>query len=302
MNAVFGRLPELARLIVRGRDGSRFLHNFCTNDVRSLAPGAACEAFFTDVRSRVLAHGWIAAGHDSYVIWMLDGDSARLVQHLTRYIITEAVTIEVATGECQAGRVLEESSSSSDMSGLLHVSDPARPDFALQVLWDGVWIRIEPVVDSSTPLGPVGNQSEVSRDLTVAEFHRLRIRERFPLCGVDLSEEHLAPEAGRNAAAISYQKGCYLGQEPIARLDALGHVNRELRMVAVPGAQGSIVGTVVSTMTGAPLGTISSEAFDGDRRIGLAMLRLSGISDTLFVCWPDGTRQPALVSGTTAGP
>ena len=55
-----------------------------------------------------------------------------------------------------------------------------------------------------------------------------RIQERLPVTGVDLTEEHLAPEAGRNAAAISYQKGCYLGQEPIARIHAMGHVNRQL--------------------------------------------------------------------------
>ena len=42
---------------------------------------------------------------------------------------------------------------------------------------------------------------------------------------VDVGGDHLAPEADRISQAISYTKGCYLGQEPIARLDALGHVN-----------------------------------------------------------------------------
>ena len=48
------------------------------------------------------------------------------------------------------------------------------------------------------------------------------------MLGIDLTEDNLAPEGGRNTRAISYTKGCYLGQEPIARLDALGHVNRQL--------------------------------------------------------------------------
>jgi folate-binding protein YgfZ len=59
-------------------------------------------------------------------------------------------------------------------------------------------------------------------------FHALRIEAGYPLHGIDIGSDNLAQEAGRSQQAISFTKGCYLGQEPIARLDALGHVNRQV--------------------------------------------------------------------------
>jgi folate-binding protein YgfZ len=50
----------------------------------------------------------------------------------------------------------------------------------------------------------------------------------FPLFGHDIGEDNLPQEVGRDAQAISFKKGCYLGQETVARIDALGHVNRLL--------------------------------------------------------------------------
>ena len=61
-----------------------------------------------------------------------------------------------------------------------------------------------------------------------AAFHTLRIETGFPWFGVDVTDENLPQEVGRTENAVSFTKGCYLGQEPIARLDAMGHVNREL--------------------------------------------------------------------------
>ena len=63
----------------------------------------------------------------------------------------------------------------------------------------------------------------------------LRIEAGLSVYGVDISEENLAQEVGLMITAISFTKGCYLGQEPIARIDALGHVNRELRSLRITG-------------------------------------------------------------------
>ena len=61
-----------------------------------------------------------------------------------------------------------------------------------------------------------------------AEFHRLRIEAFFPWYGVDVNATHLPQEADRDRIAISFTKGCYLGQETVARLDALGQVQKKL--------------------------------------------------------------------------
>jgi tRNA-modifying protein YgfZ len=56
----------------------------------------------------------------------------------------------------------------------------------------------------------------------------VRIEAALPQFGTDISDANLPQEVNRDAAAISFTKGCYLGQETVARLDALGHVNRLL--------------------------------------------------------------------------
>jgi folate-binding protein YgfZ len=62
-----------------------------------------------------------------------------------------------------------------------------------------------------------------------------RVLAGVPLYGIDITSDNLPQEVGRNAATISFNKGCYLGQEPVARIDALGHVNWELVRIAVSG-------------------------------------------------------------------
>jgi len=61
-----------------------------------------------------------------------------------------------------------------------------------------------------------------------SEFHRRRIETRFPWFGVDIDGANLPQEADRDTHAISFTKGCYLGQETVARLDALGQVQKKL--------------------------------------------------------------------------
>jgi folate-binding protein YgfZ len=63
----------------------------------------------------------------------------------------------------------------------------------------------------------------------------VRIEQGYPWFGVDISEDNLPQEVGRNLKAISFTKGCYLGQETVARIDALGHVNKTLCGVAFNG-------------------------------------------------------------------
>jgi folate-binding protein YgfZ len=67
-------------------------------------------------------------------------------------------------------------------------------------------------------------------------FESLRIEAVWPHYGRDISDENLAQEVNRTIQAISFKKGCYLGQEPIARIDALGHVNQELRLIRLPAS------------------------------------------------------------------
>ena len=85
----------------------------------------------------------------------------------------------------------------------------------------------------------------------IQRFDAARIEAGMPLFGVDFDDSNLPQEVGRDAEAISFTKGCYLGQETVARIDALGHVNQRIVGVRFSGTEVPAVGTeLTSAATG----------------------------------------------------
>lgn len=292
-------VPELAfaRLRITGKDRSKFLHNFCTNNIKALAFGSSVEAFFTDVKARILAHGYVLALESSHEIWMLPGDAAALAKHLSRYVITEDVTVIDLTPD-NHGVVLRESSellelpafetlaANAEGSSCGELNDPmtASPGLTfLRFSWASE--RLIAVAGSLEQITELRMRIPAGAEVTAEQLDLLRIAERFPIIGRDMSNENLAPEAERNSIAISYTKGCYLGQEPIARLDAMGHVNRALRVIEFSGAASpqEVVGCSILTADNTVAGALTSAAQVGARTIvGLAMMKVSLTSQPLF--------------------
>ncbi len=299
-------LSPFSRIRVTGRDRAKFLHNFCTHDVKSLSNGKVRETFFTDMKARVLAHGCILAGDNHHELWMLPGDEPTILKHLNKYVITEDVVFQsisdvsstlVAFSPVADPDICPEMSDSiALLSATIGIELPqdencwsgdddpqtSVPAVALRICW------------ASYPLLLISLPSEqfstVWQNLLTAgfaavdrsAFDRLRILERFPVFGIDITNEHLAPEADRNAAAISYTKGCYLGQEPIARLDAMGHINRALRTLRVEATTADLTSAQVHHIQSGVIGRISSCAVDADGSsiVALAMIKVHGIDLT----------------------
>ena len=303
-------LASLSRLIVKGKDRAKYLHNFCTNNIKELPSGKSCEAFFCDVKARVIAHGYVLAFDDCHEIWMLGGDEAGILKHLNRYIITEDVTIESATEATSAFAAVGSASSqallAATRAGTAVNADKANAASsllneplncikiasqngnavlfaaAMSLSWaDTPMLWFAKPKDSSVVI-PTENVSA-----TESQFEQLRIRERFPIINQDMSIENMAPEAERNASAISYVKGCYLGQEPIARLDAMGHVNRALKCVESTAAPDKLLNASLLNADEAPVGTVTSAASTQQGTIGLAVIRANAIHSVLH-CVVDG--------------
>ncbi len=307
-------LPHWVRLRVTGRDRAKFLHNFCTNDVRALSEGTACEAFFTDVKARIIAHGYVIAFEDRHEIWLLAGAEADLRKHLTRYIITEDVavtmpaaqTFVVTVSGLEAAGVVDRVCGGDhasffaalravSLTNILTSADDVRA-CGVMINWAGRGLTL--FAGDEETVKVLGERlTELGVELLNGlEFNRLRIEERFPVIGCDLTTEHLAPEAERNGTAISYNKGCYLGQEPIARLDAMGHVNRALRRTEVRGPVSAVTGSVLHSSNGVVIGSLTSvtEISEG-LCSGLAVVRLAALCDTVVAVTGAGEQFPASV-------
>lgn len=125
-----------------------------------------------------------------------------------------------------------------------------------------------------------------------AEWHRRRVLAGRPEWGADMDESTLAQEANMDALqAISYRKGCYTGQETVARVHFRGHVNRTLRRVRYADGTIPAIGTTLSGPDGAALGDARSAAeVDGGSAVGLAMLRRE-VPASATLTWLDGHAQ-----------
>jgi len=227
--------PLLDHICIRvtGQDRAKFLHNFCTNNINDLPPGQFCEAFFCDLKAKIVAHGYVLAGDDVHEIRMLSGDGEALLNHLNRYLITEDVTLTCLSAERTTFAVAGPQTQSvlSELSGMPALTGPGCSMQGDVIMLLTTWHHLPMAFVSVNNDAAVNTWKQLTTAATAAgdsTFHHLRILEGYPLIGTDLTHDNMAPEADRNKIAISYTKGCYLGQEPIARLDAMGHVNRKL--------------------------------------------------------------------------
>jgi folate-binding protein YgfZ len=253
-------LADWSSISIHGKDRQAFLHNFCTDDVKRLAPGGSCEAFITNVKGKIVGHGLIGCADDELEFVGAPGQAAAIIAHLDRYIIREDVQL-VDTTESRT-----------------------------YVLVLGDDKRFGKSFTSSSPLGRETsimrvNSNEVSKlvsDLAGSEFAHVqeqaftaaRIEAGFPLFGIDFDSNNLPQEIGRDREAISFTKGCYLGQETVARIDALGHVNQRIVGVRCLGTEMPQVGSELF-QGGVAVGRITSASISPETKgaLALAMVR-----------------------------
>jgi folate-binding protein YgfZ len=237
--AGFVELAGRTLIDVSGADAVAFLHSFTTSDIKKLPVGRGCEAFVTSPQGKTLGHVLILRGEKSLLLCTTAGQAATLIGHLERYVISEDVTLRDLSTERTTLLV-----AGARAAEVLHQATGAEPPGEL-LAWKIVTLAGQEVtlarVEYAGPysyflLVPTAHVSAVEAALekfgaagcSMAATEMVRIEAGFPLFGQDITDDNLPQEIGRDARAISFTKGCYLGQETIARIDALGHVNRQL--------------------------------------------------------------------------
>jgi len=264
-------LSDRSQLELTGNDRARFLHGFCTNDIKGLQPGGGCEAFVCNVQGKVLGHIFVFCTESALWIDTVPGQEDGLFAHLDRYLINENVQIHKRTTEF--GEIYVDLESAADIARLLGIADadeafPAALLSHVTLTYEGSMIHIrrvdwlgEPGWLISGPQAVLDQLLSTFPEPLAENWDALRIAAGFPHYGRDITSENLAQEVNRTARAISFKKGCYLGQEPIARIDALGHVNRELHRLEIIGSAVPAAGTpLLDPQAGTQVGVITSAA------------------------------------------
>jgi folate-binding protein YgfZ len=263
-------LADRSQVELTGRDRATFLHNLCTNDIKRLSPGGGCEAFLCNVQGKSIGHGLVFCGPESLVLETVPGQGGRLVAHLDRYLIREQVELHDRSAEW-AELLLAGPEAEPLLAGMGVVIPPGRLAHAAAT-FGGHPVsvrRVEFTVPGGILLSvPRAAMADVRQILTAAgatvcgrrAFEAARIEAGWPSFGQDISDENLPQELARDQQAISFTKGCYLGQETVARIDALGHVNRTLCGIRFQGETPPAAGSEL-TAAGKTIGRITSATF-----------------------------------------
>jgi folate-binding protein YgfZ len=190
------------------------------------------------------------------------GQASRLVEHLDRYVIREDVklldTTETRSFLLVAGGRQRENSHASISWNFLGRDDLTLNEIGTNMISDEVRrLAAEKFVIASQHA-----------------FEAVRIEAGMPCYGIDFNEENLPQEVSRDREAISFTKGCYLGQETVARIDALGHVNQQLVGVRFIGSAIPATG-IELTHERRVVGRVTSASFSPklSAPIALAMVR-----------------------------
>lgn len=252
---MFVTLDQPLLIEVSGDDAGKILHNLTTNQVLSLSVGASVETFVTDVRGWVVAHGMLFRLEESR--WWLVGqhpDSEKVASHIDRYIIREDARVTDLSPLATIEFYPDQLAGGTKADTLQHIAFVALGrNSALSVA----------VSDSA-----LGNCVTTGRS---PDWQRLRIGNRWPIMGEDIWEKCIPQELDRNAQAISFTKGCYLGQETIARLDALGQIQKKLCLLKIDGT--SVQPGAAILADDKEVGTVSSVASEFDTTFALGVIR-----------------------------
>ena len=272
-------LNHFGAVQILGGDAAKVVNNLCTNDIKKLDDGQACEAFITNVRGWCVEHGFILKQPNEITIVGSFGNASALCAHIDRYIVREDAKIADQSSskaiflldQQEAGR----SASHFDVPELklplgsiqsVTIASVKCTAVAVDLLNRGDVMLIAETSDRDALIESLESAGVAVNDS--AEFERRRIANFWPKSGSEILEKSIPQELDRDATAISFTKGCYLGQETIARLDAIGQLQKKLCLVRFDANSPIIAGDAL-LKDGQQVGQITSVASD----VALAYLR-----------------------------
>lgn len=274
-------MRDLAALRITGDDRVRWLHAQCTQDVKALAEGSSAAAWVLDAAGRNLGSLLIAVHEDALDVVVPASEADALVAHWRKFVIAEDVAVarSDATVVGLAGLGAVPATLFRDWPAVLRprAARVALGEIPATVVNDPssaipVWMVLVPAVPSARAALDARLDAAGAVPMHASVFDALRVRLGRPRFGVDVDASFLPKECGDEITSVSYTKGCYTGQEVVAKLHFLGKPRRLLRRVAWKG--GPVApGTAVVDATGTTFGRLTSAAPapEPGRWVGLAV-------------------------------
>jgi folate-binding protein YgfZ len=291
---VIAERPSVDLLEAAGEDRLRFVNGLVTCDVKSLAPGDGRYGFFTGAQGKLLADVVVLALADRLWLELPAGKGGEIAAHLRRYQVADRVEVRPLGDRCAlllAGPRAVEALGADAVPSAAPWSHSAATLGGLEVLVVrqgrvgvdafSVWVaaaEAPALRESLSSLSEFGLVPVTPRALDV-----VRVEAGHGRFAQDFGADHFPQETGAEAEAVSYEKGCYLGQEIVARIHHRGGVQHALRGLLCEGEELPRVGTPLF-LEEREVGKVTSAVLSPRLRrpLGLAVLHRRG--------WDPGAR------------
>ena len=273
-----------------GPDRLSFLQGMLSNDMRPLKPFDGAYATILTQQGKVVADVRVLCAMNSFYLDFWESIKDRILDHLHRYLIADEV--EIADRSREYTIISIQGPKAEVLLRRILAPEVELPATAKQHAMleiEGAAVCIvhdshtgEAGYDLITPLSAAPHIAQKLTDAGKRDAARwvgaeaqniLRIEAGIPRYGVDFSEDNLLLEVGLDRA-VSFTKGCYLGQEVVERIRSRGHVNKKLSGVLLDGATPSTIGAGIESME-KPVGVITSSVFSPALKRAIALGYLS---------------------------
>lgn len=263
----YTELPHSGAFIVRGADRVDFVQGQLANDVRNIPVGEAVRSLALNLRGQALADVNVIETGEEFCLVVEDNMRDWLMATFDQHIIfdqVELAPLDAVMHFTMQGPGASELQSDILAAGATHVWSRARTQHG----------GIDVLVPDAEAAAVVAVAATAGFNHTSMEEHTAqRILAGLPLAAQDGGEGVLPQEAGLESA-LSYRKGCYLGQEIMARIEARGNLRRELATLVVPCGNAVPDRANITNEDGRTVGRVGSQApLPDGRRVVLAVIR-----------------------------
>ncbi|MEY4669230.1 MAG: hypothetical protein RL518_1929 [Pseudomonadota bacterium] len=242
---------------VTGKDARRYLNNRLSHDLRNVSAGASLAAGALSPQGRVEGvYTVYVDGDDLFYLVSDGGDRQPLFAALGRYIVADRVSIIDCSSECLVGHRTDATSLEFGEGVVCYTHSRRR----LGEDGEDLLIISNNPSDIRAKLG-----ARLGTPLSTAEYDLKRFADGFAQYPNEINESMILTEAGLRDA-VSFQKGCYVGQEVIERSDAIGKLPRHLERIVLEGAEEIPVHASVIGRDAKPIGKVISSIADTDHK------------------------------------
>lgn len=260
---------DRSAILVTGKDRMTWLNGLVTCDLAKRGHGEGAYGLLVEKKGRIQTDLFVIPSRDEQTLALAVPSALRdaIVETLDHYLIMEDV--ELSTSDlvlfAAHGPAAAELRSLTLLAG------------TVDVLGRGGAVLAVPSGDAAQLGAKLAEAVATLGGLVVddATWDAVRIERGLPRFGVDFDTTHYPQEAALEKLAVSFSKGCYLGQEVVYMLENRGHVKRKLVPLEVEGAAPPPVGSIVTTADGDPVGEIKSAALapSSGKPVAIAMVK-----------------------------